>query len=127
MIWARRQPMSEDDLLAWWRSALRNPDLPRHSDDPQPGWYKTRRVKGGPFIPVRITAEQDVDGVGELCAPVKIVAFCGEKEVDAREVWTYCQPVSRAEFDALERFRDDHSHRIGDTDRIDLSRMPVRP
>ena len=122
-----RRPIPTLALLAWWRSALRNPNMARHSDDPQPGFYKMRRVKHGPFIPVRITAEQEIDEAGELCAPVRIVAFCGKKEVDAREVWTYLQPVSRAEFDALERFRDDHSHRIGDTDRIDLSRMPVRP
>lgn len=48
-------------------------------DEPQPGFYRRRMTRGGPFVPVAIWPSGD-----------DMVATTDGKPVDAGEVWTYC-------------------------------------
>jgi hypothetical protein len=74
----------------WWNRALAGekvggPTLPVHDSDAQPGFWRRRASRGGPFLPVAIW-EQD----GNL------VALSDGHEADAGEIWSFvCRyPVS---------------------------------
>lgn len=127
MSWNPRRPKTDEELHAWWRAALADPLTPRHDGDPQPGLYVMRMIKGGPWVPVKIWAEQEVDDAGELCAPVIILATRSEKSVDPLSIWTYCRPVSEEQFARILAFREDNVHRFSDRERIDLSTTPTMP
>ena len=72
-----------DDDYSWWRHALDGAligkDLPVHDGQPQCGFYRKRKKKGGTFAPVAIWKEGD-----------KYVATVDQEVVDAGDVWTYC-------------------------------------
>jgi len=82
------------DAYAYWRQALaasqgKGEWPPVHEGDPQPGYYRKRAHKGGPWLPVAIW-EKD----GELVATVD------GKPVDPAEIWTWVadKPVAYEEF-----------------------------
>ena len=54
---------------------------PIHEASPQPGYYKMRRHRNGPWLPVAIWRKD-----GELLCAVGVE----KKATDAREIWTYC-------------------------------------
>ncbi|KHJ56272.1 hypothetical protein LA66_06805 [Aureimonas altamirensis] len=71
---------------AWYFTALANPsgigrtpDLSVHESDPQPGFYRKRRGKNGPFDPVAIWFDGDT-----------LVAAVGDNMADPHDVWTWC-------------------------------------
>lgn len=63
--------------------------LPVHEGDPQAGFYRKRKFKGGPFVPVAIWRD------GE-----SMVALCDEKSADPAELWTFvCRnPITEAAY-----------------------------
>jgi len=67
-------------------------------DRPQPGFYRTRLVKNGPWVAARIWLD---DSIPER--PAVLLAEMGGKEVDAFWLWTRVidQPISEAEFQFL--------------------------
>jgi len=73
------------DPYAYWRDALTGAFGPVHDSDPQPGFYRKRTVRGGPFVPVAIW-----DELGQM------VALVDGKQADAEAIWSYvCQhPVT---------------------------------
>ena len=97
-----RRPSSVAQLYAWWRGALADPDAARHDGLPECGYYKRRLVRGGPWVPVRIFVERDIDpATGELTAPERLVADVnGRREEPARH-WTHLIPITREEYGAL--------------------------
>lgn len=66
------------DLYEYWRNALAGNFGPVHDSEPQPGFYRKRTHKAGPYVPVAIWEQ---DG--------KIVALCNGREAEAAELWTY--------------------------------------
>ncbi len=52
---------------------------PLHEDEPVPGFYRTRRFRGGPYEPVAIW--RDADGLNVLC---------GGRPVEVEKVWPHC-------------------------------------
>lgn len=79
------------DQYAWWRAALEDSSrigkiLPVHEGDPQPGFYRKRKHKDGPFIPVAIW----MDDSGHMLAQID------GQPGDAVDIWTWCcrEPVS---------------------------------
>lgn len=83
-----------NDAYAYWRAALaasqgRGEWPPIHEGDPQPGYYRKRARKGGPWLPVAIW-ERD----GELVATVD------GKPVAPAEIWTWVadKPVAYEDF-----------------------------
>lgn len=97
-----RRPI--DDPKSWWRQALagERPDI--DINEPQPGFYQRRLVKGGPFVPCHIWMEQPTDPeTGELCGDVKVCCSVNGREADADDHWMYCcdQPITEKQFDYL--------------------------
>lgn len=74
------------DQFAYWRSALAGKPVDIHADNPQPGYYKARKGKGGPWQPVAIWHK---DG--------QLIARIGGETADPSAIWTWCasNPVSK--------------------------------
>lgn len=121
-----RRPTPLMTLLAWHRKAMKTPDLPRSSDDPQCGWYRIRR-NGGHWQPVEIFCDQDIDENGELTGPEKIKAEVFMEPADAAAIWTYLEPISRAEFHKLTEYLLANQDTINPAAKIDLAAQPTLP
>ena len=97
-----RQPTSQEAQYDFWRRSLSGERVARFEDDPQPGFYKRRMVRGGPFVPVEIWLEQEIDPeTGELAADERLVAICNGILRDPLSIWTYCRPISASEYNGL--------------------------
>lgn len=74
-------------------------------DQPQPGYYKTRLVKGGPFVAVRIWWQPPLDPwTGEeLDRGPTLMAEVNGRPRDPYDIWTWCadKPVDFAEYHRL--------------------------
>ena len=91
-----RRPTPPEILLDWHRRAIAGQNPPRHDGDPQCGWYRTRMVKGGPYVPLRIWIRQVIDpDTGELAEPEVIMADIGGEPGDPVGLWTYAEPIRR--------------------------------
>lgn len=126
-MWSFRQPSPVMRLLRWHRSYMRGENPPRHDGDPQCGWYRMQKVKGGPWVPVEIWCEQVTDETGELCQPERMRADAFGENLDAEEIWTWLTPISRQEFDRITQFRLQNEHRYESGQRIDLGAAPTLP
>jgi hypothetical protein len=75
----------------YWQNALAGNFGPVHDGDAQPGFYRKRVSKGGPFLPVAIWADGG-----------KIIATVDGKEADAADIWSYVcdKPVTEDAFRA---------------------------
>ena len=98
-----RQPTSKDDALAWWRNGLKGmtADEQIYSEEPQSGWYKTRLVRLGPFVPARIWIEAEIDReTGELLGDETLQCEVNGQHADAEQQWPWlCQnPITEAEY-----------------------------
>ncbi len=82
------------DSYSWWRQALLGHFGPIHENDPQPGYYRMRKGRGGPWVPVAIWAGENDP------APICLVDGV---ERDPFEVWTWvCRyPVSYETYAAV--------------------------
>lgn len=97
-----RQPTPDSELYAWWLSAVADASTPRIEDEPQPGFYKMRMVKGGPFVPVTIVMLQEIDPeTGDLTADEKLTTDQMGWTANPTSIWTHCRAISREEYDAL--------------------------
>lgn len=122
-----RQPTSTMKLLAWHRAALRGESPPPvHDSDPQCGWYRIRRG-GGHWQPVEIYCDRDVDENGDLASDERIKAEVFMEPADASAIWTYLEPISRAEFNRLTDYLLSNQHTINPAARIDLAAQPTLP
>lgn len=98
-----RQPLSEDEIFAWWRAALagRNPTV---YEDPQAGFFKRRLVKDGPWVPVKIWLEQIIDPeTGELAGDS---FYCCDvngspSDPETHWLWACMQPIAETDYDYL--------------------------
>lgn len=95
--------MRRDDR-EWWRAAIAG-DKPAITAEPQAGFYKRRLVKGGPFVPVHIWIERELDEAGDLLSDEVVKCTVDGRLADADSTWSYCagSPISEAEFDYLSR------------------------
>lgn len=97
----RRPPLSlhRCERSEFWARSLAGEKPPVH-DDPQPGYYRRKLAKGGPWVPVRIWIEQDIDDAGDLVVPPRVRCLLNGHEADAGEQWTWCcaEPITRAEY-----------------------------
>lgn len=123
-----RMPTPASQLYAWHRAALAGDNPPIHEGQPHCGWFRLRRVKGGPWVPVRIWCEREIDPeTGELTCDERLRAEVEGIERDPVSIWTYLHPIPRAEF---ERITDQLLRIPGLTDtgnRFDLSAAAMRP
>lgn len=97
-------PKPPDDRRAWWRAALAG-DKPAITENPEPGFFKRRLVKGGPFVPVQIWIEAERDEAGDLLSDEVVKCTVDGRLADVESHWSYCagSPISESEFDYLSR------------------------
>ena len=73
-------------------------------NDPQPGFYKTRLVKKGPWVPARIywQGERDEE-TGELIEDERLFCEIDGRPADPFDRWTYLcgNPITEAEFNLM--------------------------
>lgn len=95
--------MSRDDR-EWWRAAIAG-DRPAITSEPRAGFYKRRLVKGGPFVPVAIWFERELDEAGDLLSDEVVKCTVDGRLADVDSTWSYCagSPITEAEFDYLSR------------------------
>ena len=123
-----RQPTPASVLYAWHTAALRDPSIARHEGDPQCGWYRTRLVKGGPFVPVQIRVEREIDDdTGELLGPETLVALVDGQPRAPGPIWTHLTPISRAEFQSLQDRKASIPAMAATHAKLDLTEGPMMP
>lgn len=103
-------------------------------DIPQPGFYKLRLVKGGPFVPARIWTERERHGprddLGKYGAREVIRCQVGDELVDVMQAWPGLRPITKAEFDYLVATRvwaqefAPHMPEANERKKIDLNLIP---
>lgn len=97
-----RQPTPMSVLFAWHRAAVSGDAPPIHEGEPHCGWYRTRMVRGGPWVPVEIRVEREIDQeTGELAGPERLIAIVDGMRRNPESLWTYLTPISRKDFDDL--------------------------
>jgi hypothetical protein len=122
-----RRPSPIMRLLKWHRASMRGDNPPRHDADPHCGWYRMRMVKNGPWVPVEIWCDRDVDEHGELTRDEVLRADAFGEELDPAKIWTYLRPISKAEFEQLTEYRMKNQHLIDNKRPIDLGTTPTPP
>jgi len=74
----------------YYHSALKGVFGPIHENDPQCGYYRMIRGRGGPWVPVAIwrevTSEKEITGISDSG---KLVCLVDGLEKDPYEVWTW--------------------------------------
>lgn len=121
-----RQPTPMLRLLSWHRAYMRGAPA-QHHDDPQCGWYKMRKVKGGVWVPVEIWCDREIDDNGELACDEILRADAFGEELDPDDIWLWVEPISRDEFMRLTEYRMQNQHRIQNETPIDLGSTPTPP
>lgn len=124
-----RQPTPVSRLYAWHRAALAGAPVPIHEGEPHCGWYKTRLVKGGPFVPASISIVRDVDEHGELTCDERMVCEINGEPRDPRRAWlSVCKrPISRAEYLELKDLQRRHPEMAATHAPIRLRADQIRP
>ena len=123
-----RKPSSFATLYQWWRSALNDPDAPRHEGNPQCGFYKTKLVRNGPWVPVEICCHREIDHeTGELASDEKLVCSVAGERRDPGAIWSFLRPISRAEFAALSEANKTNPRMRATMVPVDLTEGAVRP
>jgi hypothetical protein len=102
-----RTPTSPERALEFHARALAGARDSVHENDPRPGWWKMRIVKKGPWVPVKIWLEQDIDEGGELLGPEIVRCLVDGSSWDPRDAWLYCcnVPIAEHEFQYLTALR----------------------
>lgn len=124
-----RQPSPFSRLYAWHTAALAGLRPTVHDGFPECGWFKRKMVKGGPWVPVRILVDREIDPqTMELTRDERLrIEIEGVDAGDPATHWTYLKPISRQEYDRLMQARV-HDPRMADTrSPIDLSTSPTPP
>lgn len=121
-----RQPTSRSDLYRhYWRALEGDPTLEVHDGEPHCGWYKTKLVTGGPWVPVEIRMLQVTDDNGELTEPERMVCTVAGERRNAASMWTFLEPIPRAEHDALMTRKDQIPAMAATKAPMKLSKMPM--
>jgi len=125
-----RAPTSDAALYAWWRAALAGGRPPVHEGEPECGWFKTRMVRGGPWVPARIWCERDIDPeTGELATPEALRCEVGGQHRDPSRAWLTLanRPISEAEFHILSAAAVADPRMAATLAVVDLTSSPTRP
>jgi hypothetical protein len=126
-----RSPTTPDKVFGFFWRALAGEQQDVIESEPQAGWYQLRRVKRGPWLPVKIWLVQEAGDDGELLAPEVLKATLDGDEIDPRDVWQWCctHPIASHHFDYLTALRA--WQRINEPDRwdpfkpVDMTETPI--
>jgi hypothetical protein len=84
-------------------------------------------ARRGPYIPVLIYLDREVDDDGDLTAPEEIRADVFGDPADPEDIWTYLEPITEAQYDALVAERLATQHNTDLRRRVNLSAEPTLP
>lgn len=96
-----RKPTPIAPLYDYWRSKLAGETVLTYEDQPQPGFYKRRKVRNGPWVPVAIWLHQNIDAeTGELLEDEQLVCLVNGDQSDSVLNWTYCcdHPITEKKY-----------------------------
>jgi hypothetical protein len=123
-----RQPSSFSQLYAWHRAYMADGFPPYYDEFPECGWFKTKLVRGGPWVPVEIKVEREIcPDTGELLGPEKLVAILDGMRRDAERIWMSLKAISREEHDYLNSLRAEIPAMAATMAKVDLSKGAIRP
>lgn len=122
-----RTPSTDSELYHWWQRAVDGLNLERHDGEPQCGYYRMRERAGGPWVPVEIICDREIDENGDLASDERIVAILPDgRRQPAEWHWLRVRPISRSAFDDLVRMRSEDPRMLATMADLDLSQKPVR-
>lgn len=123
-----RRPSTKARLYAWHRAAIAGDRPPTHDGLPECGWFRTRLITGGPWVPVHIWCEQEIDPeTGDLLTDERLRCDVDGMRRDPAKIWTYLEPISRADFEALSDRREAIPAMAATMARLDLTEKAMRP
>ncbi len=75
----------------------------RRIDRPEPGYFKVRLYRRGPWVPARIRWSTPIDPLtGEvLDRSTRLEAFILDREVKVEQVWLYGRELTKDEYEWL--------------------------
>ena len=121
-----RYARTQAELHKWHTAALADPDISRHEGDPQPGWYKMRRVAKGPWVPVHIWIKQTIEN-GELADDESLCCQVDGLDKNPVPIWTHLKPISEREFYQIHENRLHIPGMLDDAKPVDLTATPIFP
>ena len=94
-----RRPTDLYAAFQWWRDALAG-KRPVITTEPEPGFYRRRLVKGGPWVGVAIWIEQEIGDEGDLLTDETLACARDGLTADPDEEWSYCagNPITEEEY-----------------------------
>jgi hypothetical protein len=106
----------------WWRRALAGEPVTIRDGEPQPGYYRTKLVKGGPWVPARIWVEREFDEDGEQVNEDKFRCVIGDAEADPMQKWVWLSghPISLADYKQMRS----QTNQLPATQAVNLATMP---
>ena len=125
-----RKPTPVSQMMRWHADAVAGKKPPIHDGDPQFGWFKTRMVKGGPFVPARIWIDREIcPETGELACDEQFICEVDGERRDAQREWVWLSkaPISKAEFDELCHLRSSIEVMAATHVPFDLQEHVIRP
>jgi len=96
--------LKDIDLRAVTRKLfLEQPSLAPSMEVPEAGFYRTRLVRGGPYVPARIWVEGTVDHTGHLTGDEVFRCQIDGRDADPFEKWPWLlsEPITQQEFDFM--------------------------
>jgi hypothetical protein len=84
----------------YWQRALQGERPPVEADKPEPGFYKRKLVKNGPWVGCRIWIEEERDEDGNLISDVAYHCEVDGKPADAfaQWLWLASHPITESEY-----------------------------
>lgn len=112
--------------MARRRDRGQNPE--RTESDVHCGWYRLKMRKGAPWVPARIYLWRDIcKETGELLTDEQYRLDINGIEQDPLEFWTYLNPISHAEYNALIDLQRSVPAMMATTTKLDLAEEPILP
>lgn len=122
-----RIPSTRAALYAWHAAMIRGDRPATHDGEPECGWFKTRLVKLGPWVPARIWCEREIDpATGELTDDEVLRCEVGGERRDPARMWTFLKAIPRQEYDALVERVNTDPRMAATMVPYDLTQEPVR-
>ena len=129
-----RTPSTMAQLYGPWRAMLavsgqrRTGQSPLFDWEPTPGWYRTRFVKGGPPVPVRVSVEREIDPeTGELTDDERFAFEIDGERKRRLPVGLVYHAITREAFDTLMSRRATDTRYRATLAPFDTTAAPPRP
>lgn len=125
-----RRPSTSAHLYAWHRAAVAGLRPDTYETEIQCGWFRTRMVKNGPWVPGRIWIERQIDmATGELTCDETFRAEINGERWSAHAAWgRLCgNPISKEAYDRLVATQRAMPEMAATHASINLSTKAMRP